>query len=198
MSNKRIENIFVDTLYRSAVSEQNIANRLYKGESSKESYLVATVSAQVLRNVAQALEQAINIHRGSFTINMERTAPEIQIPQSVLDRLESTAPEDRAVNQDPDIFRTYLKGFVEAVEKISEQESVPKRVLHVKDQCQQVLDKNSISPARKIKATYTRLLKECLTELKHCEIFISSREIMHSDGIRLHRELIGRLEEILR
>lgn len=40
------------------------------------------------------------------------------------------------------------------------------------------------------------VLSEIITTLKHAQIFISSRQKMHHDGIKLHEDLITNLEDL--
>ena len=40
------------------------------------------------------------------------------------------------------------------------------------------------------------IFKEIITTLKHAQIFISTKQKMHPDGINLHKDLITILEDI--
>lgn len=180
---KEFDEILIDTLYNRADSEQNVANRLYEGRSSNESYFIAAVTAQVLRNVAGALEQAKNIDRG--------------VPKGMMKYMKDVYAPERAV--DPDIFREKLEKLVKAIEnyEISEKTFLSDEVESAMQNAERALDEHPISPARKVQAKYDRLLKQCLEDLKHCEVFISTRERMNQVGIDQHKKLIELLEEVL-
>lgn len=179
---KEFDEILVDTLYNRADSEQNVANRLYEGRSSDESYFIAAVTAQVLRNVAGALEQAKNIDSEKrYGIGLVNYGSD-----------PVNAPE-RAV--DPDIFRKQLSRLLDA---FSDQ-SFPGELAPVIQESAKVLENNPISPARKVQAKYDRLLVECKNKLEHCIPFMDGTkdDPEHSQVIAGYQQLIERLEEVL-
>lgn len=175
---KEFDEILVETLYNRAESEQNVANRLYEGRSSDESYYIAAVTAQVLRNVAGALEQAKNIDS------------ENPRPDTMKSMREVYAPE-RAV--DPDIFRDALDQLVDYLI----EEGFTSKAHNVLENCIMLLRKYPLSPARQVQAKYERLLKECLEVFRNIQI-LTSFEAGFGDFTRSEYDnFIENLEDIL-
>lgn len=81
---------FEERLMQRADAEQNIANRLYQGNASKDEYMKSSVTASVLREVASSIAQM----KEEFTVT-------------------TVAPEKQNVEVYPRVFRDALKNLVD-------------------------------------------------------------------------------------
>lgn len=198
---KSIENIFVETLLNRAEAEQEIANRLYKGSAKKESYLVATVTAQVLRNVAGALQQAENIHKNQIK--------GISATKVWLDEAHNipTDPESEMVKgkgfikdppfTDPDVFRFALDSLVESITESGYQRRQNNiRLEKAMQHAEKVLEDNPISPARAVQAKYAGLLREVLETVRTIDHAI--QEVADDNNMAMPRQLTGSITELIR
>lgn len=202
---KNFKETLIEVLLDRAESEQNVANRLYKGHASNESYLVATVTAQVLRNVAQAHEQAENIFdarkKGNQNINSEfhkgmlknfDTTP--LSPPNISD-MKGVFRYIRGAEIDPDLFREKFRVMIDRIDDLeAEGIDVPDTLLKLAHEGNRALDHHPISPARQVQSKYEGYLEECRQMLGMIKHRIDNDIEIKNTGI--YMDLVDSLESL--
>lgn len=141
---------FEERLMQRADAEQNIANRLYQGNASKEEYMKATVTASVLREVAHSIAQM----KEEFTVT-------------------TVVPEKQNVEVTPGILREYVQRLINELSEITQNQRINSLACKV----QKVLDATEGEGNRTQAIGHGRLqamLAECLRIFRNIQPITSS------------------------